>query len=169
MILVCYDGSPHAAAAIDRAGALMPGAEVTVLSIWEPYADLLARTGAMGAGFSMAGVPSNMAEIDAAAEQAATVRADDGVVLADEAGLVARPAIAPSYGSVPDVILATAAELDADAIVVGTRGLSGLRSMLLGSVSHAVLQHADRPVIVVPSPVLAADRRRHVRELRTPA
>jgi hypothetical protein len=31
--------------------------------------------------------------------------------------------------------------------------------MLLGSVSHAVLQHADRAVIVVPSPAVAEERR----------
>jgi hypothetical protein len=32
--------------------------------------------------------------------------------------------------------------------------------MLLGSVSHAVIQHADRAVIVVPSPEVAAARAR---------
>jgi hypothetical protein len=34
MILLCYDGSADAQAAIDRAGLLMPGSDATVLVIW---------------------------------------------------------------------------------------------------------------------------------------
>ena len=41
---------------------------------------------------------------------------------------------------------------DAGLIVLGARGLSTFESMLLGSVSHAVVQHAHRPVLVVPPP-----------------
>jgi nucleotide-binding universal stress UspA family protein len=41
---------------------------------------------------------------------------------------------------------------------MGCRGLTALKSLLLGSVSHAVIQHADRTVIVVPSPAVAASR-----------
>ena len=55
--------------------------------------------------------------------------------------------------------IAEAAEIEASAIVIGSRGLTGLKSVLLGSVSHAVLQHADLPVIVAPSAEVAAARR----------
>jgi nucleotide-binding universal stress UspA family protein len=68
------------------------------------------------------------------------------------------------HGSIGHTLLALAAELDADAIVVGSRGLGGVKSFLLGSVSHAVVQHADRAVLVVPSPE-HAERRRDAAEL----
>ena len=53
-----------------------------------------------------------------------------------------------------------AINLEATAIVMGSRGLTGIKSLLLGSVSHAVLQRADRTVIVVPSPAVASSRKR---------
>lgn len=38
----------------------------------------------------------------------------------------------------------------ADLLVVGSRGLSGIRELVLGSVSHECCRHAHCPVIVVP-------------------
>jgi nucleotide-binding universal stress UspA family protein len=45
---------------------------------------------------------------------------------------------------------------DAATIVMGSRGLTGLRAMLLGSVSSAVVHHADRPTLIIRQPVAAA-------------
>jgi nucleotide-binding universal stress UspA family protein len=99
------------------------------------------------------------AAIDQASEEAAHARAAEGAQRATAAGLVAQARTAVREDGIATAILAVADELDADAIVLGTRGLTGIRSMLLGSVSHAVVQHADRPVIVVPSPAVAGARR----------
>ncbi len=47
------------------------------------------------------------------------------------------------------VILDAANDKKADLIVIGTRGLSGLRHLLLGSTAERVVQHADCPVLTV--------------------
>jgi nucleotide-binding universal stress UspA family protein len=48
------------------------------------------------------------------------------------------------------VILATAREEDADLIVTGRRGRGGFAELVLGSTSHALTHHADRPLVIVP-------------------
>jgi Universal stress protein family len=43
MILIAYDGSPDAKAAIEHAAHLMPGQPVAVVTVWEPYVQMLTR------------------------------------------------------------------------------------------------------------------------------
>lgn len=52
-------------------------------------------------------------------------------------------------GRPADEIVAFADSIDADLIVVGSRGHGAITSALIGSVSRAVLQESRRPVIVV--------------------
>lgn len=46
----------------------------------------------------------------------------------------------------------TAEEIDADVIVMGTRGLSGLKHAMLGSVAERVVRLAPCPVLTVKNP-----------------
>ena len=55
-------------------------------------------------------------------------------------------------GRAADVLIDAAREFEADLLVVGSRGLGGLRSMLLGSVASDVAAHAPCPVLVARSP-----------------
>lgn len=50
---------------------------------------------------------------------------------------------------VDEGILQVAKEINADIIVVGTRGLSPLRGAIMGSVSHSLIGKANCPVLVV--------------------
>lgn len=47
------------------------------------------------------------------------------------------------------VICDTAKKRDANLILVGSHGRNILERVLIGSVSHGLIQHADRPVLVV--------------------
>lgn len=51
---------------------------------------------------------------------------------------------------------------DAEMVVVGTRGLGSLRSVLIGSTSRHLVSHAHCPVLVVPAPIHAPN---HLRDL----
>jgi nucleotide-binding universal stress UspA family protein len=159
MILICFDGSPDSEGAVDCAAALMPKAEAVVLTIWEPFVDMLTRCGATGMGFGMAGSWIDNGDADVAAERGAVHTAMRGTERATAAGLLARPHAAQRSSGVERAILNAAEKLDAELVVLGTRGLSGVKSLVLGSVSHAVVHHADRPVLIVPSPSLIALRR----------
>ena len=54
-------------------------------------------------------------------------------------------------GAVADALARFAAKRKAALIVVGSRGRSAWREIVLGSVAVAVLRHAERPVLTVPA------------------
>lgn len=155
MILIAYDDSDDAKAAVQRAAELFPGQRVTVLSVWQRFIDTMAR---VGGGL---GVVIDMDEIDRANEQAAQTLAQGGVELANAAGLQAQARTAVVESSVAEAILHQATLVNASAVVCGSRGHTGLRSLMLGSVSQSLLHHADLPVVVVPSPEVARARAEH--------
>jgi hypothetical protein len=86
-ILICYDGSADAIAAIDGAALLMPGAEAVVLTVWEPFEDVVARA---AAGFDLAPAGIDFVRINMQYERNASARAEEGAARVERAGLRAR-------------------------------------------------------------------------------
>jgi nucleotide-binding universal stress UspA family protein len=157
MILLCYDGSDDSQAAAERVAKLFPGAHVSVLTVWEPYIEIVTQ-GGFGAGFAYAPPITDLEQIDATIEEHGRATAEEGADQLGLAGLTAHARTEARGTSVAATILEVADEIDANAIILGTRGRGGVKSLLLGSVSHAVVQHADRPVLVIPSAAVAQAR-----------
>ena len=60
-------------------------------------------------------------------------------------------------GPIAETIAERAAALGADLIAIGTRGLSGFKHLLLGSVAERVLRTAPCPVLTVHSAAHAVE------------
>jgi nucleotide-binding universal stress UspA family protein len=153
-ILIAYDGSEPARAAIREAGALFAPAPALVLTVWEPgLTQVMLTPDPIGMGGTMLPYdPAVARDIERANEEHAQQVAEDGARRAREAGLDAEALTAEDSLAPHDAIAAAAEEHDARAIVIGSRGLRGLKSKLLGSTSAHVLHHALRPVVVVRHP-----------------
>lgn len=157
MIVICYDGSADARAAVEQAARLFSDEPATVLTVWQPFVEVIARS---TVGFGLVSGVADVDKIDEASRKAAEQTASEGAELATELGMDAQARSCSQLTTTARVILAEADALGADAIVMGSRGLTGVKSLLLGSVSHEVIQHADRTVVVVPSPEVASSRSR---------
>ncbi|HZB05115.1 MAG TPA: universal stress protein [Thermoleophilaceae bacterium] len=146
-VIVCYDGSESAKHAIRSAAGLLGDRSALVLTVWQPTADL-GTFGWYGEGANLAG----FAELDRAGAEAGGAVAEEGARMAQLAGFDAVPIAIEATGPAWKTIVDTADAHEAAAVVIGSRGLTGLRSMLLGSVSNAVLHHTERPTLVVHKP-----------------
>jgi nucleotide-binding universal stress UspA family protein len=140
-LLLCYDGSDDAKHAIAEAGALFGSRRALVLSVWQDAAAMpsLAWVGPVG----------DVDELFKAARENAEKIAAEGVEAAAAAGFEAEPLVEETAAPVWTAIVEAADKHDVAAIVLGSRGLSGAKSVLIGSVSNAVVHHASRPALVV--------------------
>ena len=138
-VLIAYDGSDHAKAAIAEAGGQlqMPRAAV-VLSVFEPLEALPFW------GVAYARVPAGFAE---EAKQQASEIASEGAALAKEAGFDAE-AFVIQGSPVWKGIIEVAKDRGAGMIVIGSHGRSGVSYVAMGSVATAVAHHADAPVLI---------------------
>jgi nucleotide-binding universal stress UspA family protein len=131
-LVVGYDGSPAARKALEYAAEGVNGGTVYVVASVVPPPEWM---GAPGWQEMLDETHRRGRELlDEAVEQI-----PEGVQCVTE--LLEGPAA--------ESIVRVADARDADAIIVGSRGLGRVRAVL-GSVSHDVLHLSDRPVVVVP-------------------
>jgi nucleotide-binding universal stress UspA family protein len=149
-VLVAFDGSDTAQAAVEAAARLFPTHRLVVTSVWEPglAAAMSSTTDMTGIGY-VAPSPEEMATIDRAQRDHATDAAERGARIARELGANAEANPIADEGKIGETLSTLADQLDADAIVVGSRGLGAFKAGLFGSTSRDVLGHARRPVLVV--------------------
>jgi nucleotide-binding universal stress UspA family protein len=149
-VLIAYDGSETARHAVREAGKLLGSRQVIVLSIWEPA--LAYESSMPTAALEMPPVPVDVEgarELEEELHERARGTAQEGAELARSVGLEAKGLAVADEVHVADAIVEVARKRDAAAIVVGSRGLKGLRARLEGSTSNAVVKNAPCPVLVV--------------------
>ena len=139
-ILLATDGSDASTRAVQLAMGLARehGARLTALYVVDPYPYL---------GIGEANPMGFQAYMSAALEHAA--RAHAAVIAAADAD----PKVDVQLRRVEDVaaakgIVESARDLQADLIVVGSHGRSGLQRLMLGSVAAKVVAQAEMPVLV---------------------
>ncbi|SDK37371.1 Nucleotide-binding universal stress protein, UspA family [Nonomuraea maritima] len=154
-VIVGYDGSPAAAAAIDAGAALFPRAHVWITHLWTPpfASESLRRRLWTG----RADISGFIEAIEREGEAEAHRLADRGARLARTAGWDAEPLVRRTYGGEGLYFAQLAQEVDADVVLVGSRGLGGTQA-ILGSVSDTVVHYTPRPVLVVPHPLLTTEQ-----------
>lgn len=149
-----YDGSDTARQAVRGAAKLFGSRQVLVVTVWEPGLayEAVPTAGAEMSPVEMSPVPVDIEaarEVDEEIHQRASRTAQEGAELAQSLGLRPQGLAVAEEVHVADAIVGLARKREVAAIVVGSRGLTGLRARLEGSTSNAVLRHASCPVIVV--------------------
>jgi len=138
-IVVGVDGSGHSRKALETAAAeaAAHGVPLTVLVIHQAVRDVYGSASHYG----------DDAALTEKAKEAAQAETDQ--VLA-AAGAQPTSVTVTAVHGLPVDELVKASE-GADMVVLGRRGMGGFVRLLMGSVSSQVAQHAQCPVLIVPS------------------
>ena len=138
-IVVGVDGSGHSRKALERAAAeaAAHGLPLTVLVIHQAVRDVYGSASHYG----------DDAALTEKAKEAA--QADTDQVLAAAGSQPTSVTVTAVHGLPVDELVK--ASENADMIVLGRRGMGGFARLLMGSVSSQVAQHAQCPVLIVPS------------------
>ena len=135
-VLVAVDGSTHSLLAVEWVRRLLdhgvPDAKLTAVAVDQP-------------GLAIAPDAPD-AEWDTEARR--TISSRWAAPLADFGDSFT--AVAVPESPVAEAILDVAADVDADLIVLGARGLGGVTGLRIGGVALQVLHRTDRPLVLVP-------------------
>lgn len=134
-ILVSLDNSEHARRTLEAAKefAKIAGADIRVLHVWEGETQF-----GRGGPLEMESDDAAKAFVDGAVKE-----------LVDD-GLRATGRVRASLsGGIPGDILDEAKEWGASVIVIGSRGMSDLKGILVGSTTHKVLSLSELPLLVI--------------------
>ena len=135
-IVVAIDGSDYSRRALAHAGALVGRfkADLWLVHVYPHTSDLLSY--------------DDFDKLVSRRKRAGQVLLDEArAVLGETDGEVQEELL---EGPEAEAILSVAKTRQADLIVMGTRGFSSLKGLLLGSVSQKVMHHSRCPVLVVP-------------------
>lgn len=143
-VLVAVDGSEDAARATKTAAILSKkfGAELIVCHVIPTPAYYSPEVGAYNMDDLLNGY------FEAARTKAKSI-VDKEKLVAEGEGVKAEAVIEDNVSSVVEGIVTLAEKRKVDLIVIGTRGQSGFKRLLIGSVSSGVLTHAHCSVLVV--------------------
>lgn len=151
--LIAYDGSDNSRRAIRHAGRHLANQPAVVVTAWIPLTRVTARpavvTAAAVSDEWAIPEPPEDPESDIGLLDARVTNAE-GVELARSAGITAEGRCVRTTSTIWSAIIEVADEIDAAMIITGTRGATGLRSLLHSSVAEHVLKHGHRPVFIVP-------------------
>jgi nucleotide-binding universal stress UspA family protein len=166
-ILICYDGSQSARAALEAAAEVFAPRPAVVVCYWEPFA-----TGGKRFGVKILELVQDAESINEREDELAQQIAAEGAAAAQAAGFGAEALASKIDGPIEEAILLHADEIDAAAIVLGARSRSTIRSLILGDIANEVAQRATRPVFLTPSAALVERRREALQrglEAQTPS
>ena len=144
-IMVGIDGSEQSINAADYAIAIAKRHDAEMIAV-------NALTSDVGYAYSSPGVespPLTIREIILLAEDEVKKWFNGIKEKADKSGIRLRSEIIMAKRSAVSAMLDYAEEQKIDLIVVGTRGRSGIKKMLLGSVASGLVTYAACPVLVV--------------------
>ena len=141
-VLFCYDGSEDAKHAIREAASFLVLRDALVLTVWQDAEAIPSLA------WAAAALP-DLEDVFAAARDGAARVAEEGAGIARAVGFTATALVEEAKGPIWVSVQRVIDAHDVGVVVVGSRGLSGVRSLLLGSVSSGIVHHVTCPVVVV--------------------
>ncbi len=141
-VVVAFDGSGDSVRAVQAACSIASkyGSEIAVVHVYSSPAMVFAG----GPGMPI----PNFSELEDAAKAAGAAILARGVEAATKAGAKARGELIQAP-SVVEALVGFATDQNADLIVVGTRGMTGFKKLITGSVASGLVAHSHCPVLVV--------------------